>query len=197
MTIASTGLCRRQDSAARRLLALGVVVLILGPFLLACNEDDDDNGTNPVIRHPQDFLPPGTQGMPAVGSPRIATDTAGLQDIVNGGFQVYTNNGFQELAEQTYEGTVGSNSATVRIWIFDLGDAANAEALHDELLQEGSWEEWDGVGDAAHRRTELFSHIILFRRDNYSARLDISNSSQDAKDLVVLFATHIDQRIIG
>ena len=36
---------------------------------------------------------------------------------------------------------------------------------------------------------------MLFRRNEYSAQLTISASSQDAKDLVVLFATHIDEEI--
>jgi hypothetical protein len=129
------------------------------------------------------------------GSPRVATDTAGLQDIVNGGYEIFTTNGFQEMVEQNYEGTVAGTAATMRVWIFDMAETDNATVLHDELTRTGAWEEWSEVGDQAHRRTELFAHIIMFRREQYSVRLDISSSSQEAKDLLSLFATHIDQEI--
>jgi hypothetical protein len=189
---------RRRSFALRRSHAAWPLcaALLLGCLLLACGSDDDGNGnTDPVIRRPQDFLPPGTEDMPKSGDPQVATNTGELQDIVNGGYEVYTNNGFQEMAAQLYDGTVSGTAANVTVWIMDQGSAAGAAALHEDLLQVGAWEEYQGLGNAAHRRTELFSHIMLFRRDEYSAQLTISNSSQDAKDLVVLFATHIDEEI--
>jgi hypothetical protein len=161
-------------------------------FAAGCGSD---GSSKPAILHPEDFLPPGTEAMQKDGSPRTATDTAGLQDIVNGGFEVYTNSGFREMVEQMYSGTVGGANATVRVWIFDQATSDNAVALHEEILQEGTWEQTDEIGDAQYRRTELFASIILFRRDQYSAQLEISANSQDAKDLLVLFATHVDQEM--
>jgi hypothetical protein len=168
--------------------------LILPLSLLpGCGGDEDEPG--PTIRHLQDYLPPGTAGMVKDGSPRLATDTAGLQDIVNGGYEVYTNNGFREMIEQRYAGTVGGNSATMKIWIFDQSTRANVLALHDELLQVGIWENWGQAGEEGFERTELFAYLILFRRDEYSVRLEVGNTSQDGKDLLGLFATHIDQEM--
>lgn len=176
------------------LLAFAATCTLLAVVPAGCSKDEEGNG--PTIRRPQDFLPPGTAGMQKDGSPRIATDTASLQDIVNGGYEVYTNNGFQEMVEQLYSGTLGGTATSVKISIFDMVNTQNTITLHEELLQVGTWEEYDQIGDAAHRRTELFAHIFLFRRTGYSVRLEISNSSQDARDLVVLFATHIDQEIM-
>jgi hypothetical protein len=179
-----------------------LLLLLLIP--LGCSEDPasnddggDDGGDNGggEIRHPVDFLPPGTSGMPKDGTPTTATDTLGLQGIVNGGYEVYTNNGFQEVVEQMYAGTVGGEATTVRVWIFDMTRAQNAEALHDELLLVGTWVDTGQVGQADHRKTELLSYTILFRRGQYSARIEIYSTSQDAQDLALLFATHIDLEI--
>ena len=167
--------------------------LLMSP--LGCG--DDDGGPKPVIRHPQDFLPPGTEAMQKDGNPRTATDAAGLRDIVNVGFEDYTNSGFLEMVEQMYSGTVGGASAAVRVWIFDMSSEENCASLHDLLLQDGAWEDWGVLGDEDHRRTSPLGFVILFRRDNYSVQLDISANSQDARDLLVLFASHIDQEIQG
>jgi hypothetical protein len=155
----------------------------------------DDGGSKPAIQHLADFLPPGTDAMQKDGSPVTASDVTGLEDIVNGGFEVYVSNGFREMVAQHYSGTVGRSSATVRVWIFDQGSGDNAGSLNEELVREGAWEEVDEIGDDDHRRSELFAFIILFRRDQYSAQVEISANSQDAKDLLVLFATHIDQEM--
>jgi hypothetical protein len=135
--------------------------------------------------------------MPKDGPSRTATTTQTLQDIVNGGYEVYTNNGFRELAEQKYSGTVGTAAASFTVWIFDMGTAANAEALHDEQTQVGTWEAAGEVGEEDHRQTALFAYTILFRRGKYSVRLESSANSQDAQDLLILFATHVDQEITG
>jgi hypothetical protein len=169
--------------------------LILAVALTACNDDDDVTG--PELRDLADFLPPGTATLTKAGDPRLASDVASLQDIVNGGFEVYTNNGFQEMIEQLYEGSVGGSVANVKVMIFDQGNAANAAALNEELTLEGAWEAWGEIGDEAHKSGGLFAYIILFRRDEFSIRLDIDGSTQDAKDLLELFATHIDLEITG
>jgi len=173
-------------------LAAGIAFFILMTSPMGCG---DDGGTKAKIRHPQDFLPPATEAMQKNGPPRTATDTADLQDIVKDGYEVYTNNGFVEMVEQLYQGTVGQESAAIKIWIFDMGTAKNAESLHDELLQKGSWEEWNELGDEDHRQTKLLGFVILFRLDKYSVELEIDSKSQEAEDLLVLFATHIDYEI--
>jgi hypothetical protein len=175
--------------------ATWAVLSILMALLIGCG---DKGGPKPIIRRPQDFLPPGTETMQKDGGPRIATDVSGLKDIVGSGFADYTENGFLEMVEQMYSGTVGGTSATMRVWIFDMGTAEDAAGLHVLLLQEDpSWETWNDLGNEDHRRSTPFGYEILFRRDNYSAQLDISVDSQAARDLLFSFATQIDQAIGG
>ncbi|MFH1679487.1 MAG: hypothetical protein ABIH26_02440 [Candidatus Eisenbacteria bacterium] len=183
----------RSHHLARVLIVL--CVLILPAFLsLGCG-GDDEGGTDTVLRHPEDFLPPGTEGMPENGNPSTATDADGLREIVNGGWQIYTNNGFREMVEQLYSGTVGGTSATIQVWIMDVETSENAASLQEELTAESTWENAGVIGDEDHRLTSLFAYTILFRREGYSVQVEISTGTQDSKDLAVLFATHIDGEI--
>jgi hypothetical protein len=177
-----------------RARAAGLVLAFLLASMIGCG---DDGGPAPVIRQLVDLLPPGTDTMQKDGDPRTATDASGLKGIVGSESIYYTNNGFLEMIEQMYGGAVGGTGAVARVWIFDMGSAENAAALHEELLQGGSWEEWNDLGDEDHRRSTLLGFQILFRRDNYSAQLDISVTSQDARDVLFLFATQLDEAIIG
>lgn len=174
--------------------AAGIFFLAVSTSFIGCG---DDGNPTPIVSRPADFLPHGTEAMQQEGTPRTATDNAGLRDIVDEGFEYYATNGFLEMVEQMYSGTVGGTSATARVWIFDMGTAENTASLHEQLLQEGSWEDWAVLGDEDHRRSTELGFTILFRRDNYSAQLDINLSSQDARDLLALFANHIDQAILG
>ncbi len=181
---------------SRKFLALSVILAVVTLSLCGCK--DDDGGVTPPVRHPEDFLPPGTEGMPKYGSPRIATNVDELQEIVNGGYQDYSNNGFQEMVEQNYVGSVGGSPASATVRIFDLDSAENAAAVHGELTREGNWEVVEGLGDEAHQMTSgSLAHTLQFRRSLYWVSLVINSTVQDAKDLLLLFAIHIDQEIIG
>ncbi len=188
----------RHQSPVRAIFA-AVLLLILGALAVGCSEDSNDNGEQPVIRHPQDFLPPSTSGMLTSGDPSVATDAASLQDVVNGGYETYTNHGFEEMVYQRYEGTVGGTSAMAEVKIFDQGTTANAEALNHEIRQMGlfTWETLSGIGDEAHQGVGLNAYGIIMRRANYTSELTITSSTQDAQELLRLFATHIDTEIQG
>ena len=188
----------RRDSSILPIIA-AVVVLILGALAAGCTEDSNDNGGQPVIRQPQDFLPPSTSGMLTSGDPSVATDTASLQDVINGGYETYTNHGFEEMVYQRYEGTVSGTSAMAEVKIFDQGTAVHAEALNDEIRQMGqfTWESLSGIGDEAHQGVGLNAYGIIMRRADYTSELTITSSTQDAQELLKLFATHINNEIQG
>ena len=174
-------------------------MFILPLLLTACGDDDggNDNPGEPEIRHPEDFLPEGTEGMPKDGANETATDLDGLKGIVNGGFELYSDNGFEEMASQLYSGTVGGAAASIAVWVIDVGTAENATALFVELQQTYTLENGGELGDQDLRDTSgLFAYTLWFREAEYVSRLLISGSnSQDAKDLVLLFGAHIDQEI--
>jgi len=184
---------RRRPARAARRLGLAAALLVL--VLVGCSGDD---GAGPDTLRPQDLVPPGTAEMPKDGAVEVAADQTGLQGIVDGGWQMFTTNGFQEIVRQYYSGTVGGAAATVEVWISDQGTTSNADDLHDDYVQAvGTFVEWNNFADEAHTALGLGSYTIVFRRDRFWSRLSITASSQDAQDLLELFATHIDDEISG
>ncbi|MBN2172099.1 MAG: hypothetical protein JW819_12340 [Candidatus Krumholzibacteriota bacterium] len=184
---------RRPGRTARRLALLAAGLLVLA--LAGCSSDD---GAGPDTLRPEDLVPPGTAEMPQDGAPDVATDQIGLEDIVDGGWQMFTTNGFQEIVRQRYAGTVGGGPANVEVWISDQGTVSDADDLHDDYVQSvGTFIEWAGFADEAHTTLGMGNYTIIFRRDRFWSRLNITASSQDAQDLLELFATHIDDEITG
>jgi len=157
----------------------------------------DDSPTTP-IRHPQDFLPQEIGGMAADGAVRVATTTAQLQEIVDGGYQTYTQHGFREVAERNYAGSVGGTPTTLRARVFDQGSAANAEALYDDVnVDPGGCSIFEELGDEARICTGITSLTLQFRRDIYWIELVMFNTSADARAVLELVARHIDGEIQG
>jgi len=185
----------RSPSIATRIVTI-LALLSLWCWFSGCSEDEGDEQSQ--IRHTEDFIPPETTGMTKDGPVQIATDQTTLEEIINGGYQFYINNGFQELAAQNYLGTVGTYSnIAMEVWICDVQSAANGAGLHADLMQTGSWEQVDELGDADFRSEALTAYTILFRRGKYFMKLIIDLKTQDAKNLLGLFASHIDQEIAG
>lgn len=183
-----------RPSSIRSFLRLfaGLFVLVA----VGCSEDKKT--TEPPIRHPQDFFPQAISGMSRDGAVRVATTTAELQEIVDGGFQVYTQHGFRELAEQNYSGTVGGTQTGLQARIFDQGTSANATALHaDENVNLGGCSSLSGLGDEARHCPSFSSQTIQFRRGQYWVQLLIYNAAQDGRTVLELFAQHVDGEIQG
>ena len=126
--------------STRHTKSIGSIPLLLVTALVLLAAGCGGGGSEPAILHPEDFLPPGTDAMKKNGVATTATDVSGLEDIVNGGFEVYVSNGFREMVAQDYAGTVGGSSTNIRVWIFDQGTAENEATLNEELVLEGTWE---------------------------------------------------------
>lgn len=187
---------RSARSVAGRVV-IGFALLCMSMFTFGCSDDD---GSGPVIRNPEDFLPQSVGDMTRDGNPLTATTATELQGHINGGYEVYVENNFQDFAWQAYQGTVGGGQATVDVWIFELATADDARALYDEddHLCGALREELNGIGEQG----ELCFNPnegsrVIFQRGKYWVRIYVNNNTQDAKDLVELFATHIDSEIGG
>lgn len=173
------------------LLRIGLVVLLIA----GCGDDKKET-TEPPIRHPQDFLPQSVSGLAKDGAVRVATTATELQEIVDGGYQVYTSHGFRELAEQNYTGTVGGTQTSLLARLFDQETEANATALHaDENINTGGCSPSGGIGDDARYCPSFISQSIQFRRGQYWVQLAISDVSPDGRTVLELFAQHIDSEI--
>ena len=87
------------------------------------------------------------------------------------------------------------NGALVLELPYEVSPAENTAALHVELTDEGPWQANDEIGDEEDRLRASSYQTILFRRGQYTSELVITEGSQDGMDLLILFATHIDQEI--
>jgi len=175
-----------------------VTFLVLLLVAVAGCGGDDGGSTTPAIRHPQDFFPQEVTGMTLDGSPRTATTDEELEAIIDGGSTIYTAHNFREFAQQGYQGTVDGAQTALTAWIFELATERDSQELHDdEQVQTGNCQNVTDVGEQERLCLSFNSQMIQFQRDKYWVRLTITGASQDARDLMTLVATHIDQKIIG
>jgi hypothetical protein len=167
--------------------------LLLATALIGCGKD---NSPQPSIRHPQDFLPQTLSGLARDGAVRVATNVTELQAIVDGGYQTYTQHDFRELAEQSYSGTLGGSSTTLRARVFDQGTAAAATALFADVnVDPGGCTTLLDFGDEARICSGLLTQTVQFRRGIYWVELVIQDTSPDGRSLLELFAQHVDGEI--
>ena len=79
--------------------SLGAMLFSLALLPVGCGDDAE----KPAVRQPQDFLPQVLGGMVPEGDPTIATTLDELRATsVNGGFQPFVDNNFQEFVQQFY-----------------------------------------------------------------------------------------------
>jgi hypothetical protein len=168
---------------------------LLAVALAGCGKE---KSSQPAIRHPQDFLPQTISGMTRNGAVLVATNVTELQAIVDGGYQVYTQHDFRELAEQYYTGTVGGNTTTLRARVFDQGTVTGATALFADInVDPGGCITTTEVGDESRTCSGLLSQTLQFRRDIYWVELVIQDTSPDGRSVLDLLAQHIDGEIQG
>jgi hypothetical protein len=195
--MATIQLSTRTSSIFRISPAVALTFLALLAVALAGCGGNDKKSTTPAIRHPQDFFPQGVTGMTLDGSPRTATTDEELEAIIDGGSTIYTAHNFREFAQQDYQGTIDGTQSALSVWIFEMASEQDAQELHaDEQVQTGNCQNATDVGEQERICPSFNSQMIQFQRDAYWVRLTITNTSQDARDLTTLVATHIDQKIM-
>jgi hypothetical protein len=191
----------RRHPAVKALILLAVpgLILSLAAALPACSDDDGGGGTEPEIRHPEDFIPQGTSGMSKNGSVQVATNAEELQQIINGGYEVYVTYNFQELALQNYLGDVAGSQAALDVSIYDMGTPEDAVELHDdvEINGSGNYEELDDIGEEERLFTGLGWQKIHFLKGRYWVKIYIDSNSEDAKTLLGLFGAAVVDEIDG
>jgi len=166
-------------------------VLLVMLVLLAAGCSEDGSTT----KHPRDFLPPGDASLAQTGEPSIATNDTELNDIINGGWELFATYGFQEMVEQSYTGTIGTDTANGTIQIYDQTDVDNAAAVLEELTIEGSWTAMNGIGTEAYSQQDLGSYTVHLRQDQYVVTLLFSSFANDTLTVMTLMAQHIVQEI--
>jgi len=176
------------------LLAVSWFVCIITIFAIyGCGEENSD-GNNSILS-PIALLPTDNEisGWTTLGAYEEADDYESLYYIIDGGAQIYIDNGFISGAFQEYISTSGGIQLTVRI--YDQGSEANAKIVYDKVST-GIGIPWNGAGQEARiDESALASYIIEFYQRNLFVQVYIQRKTNEALNIAKLFASHISKRI--
>ena len=165
------------------------------------DEDDNDNNGNGLttLLSPADLLPDddAISGWESIGVYDEANDYDELYDLINGGAEVYIDNGFVSAAFQIYIDCVGGvcEDAAVHVRIYDQGSEANAAAVYDRVAT-GIGMPWHEAGmEARIDESALAVYTVEFWQRNMYVQVLIEEKSDAALNIAKLFASHVSREI--
>jgi len=180
---------RRKLIKDMLLIGLGLTFVFT---IYGCSSDDDNKSSliTPALLLPADDE---ISGWLSLGAYEEANDYDSLYEIIDGGAQVYIDNGFSSGAFQQYISSTGKGTITLRI--FDQGSEANASITYDKVST-GIGIPWSGAGeDARIDQTALASYTIEFWQRNFLIQVVIDEKTDEALNIAKLFASHISKNI--
>jgi hypothetical protein len=177
----------------------GVMCVVVVVVLSGCGGDSEGNGNNITLLAPADLLPDDNDisGWESVGVYDEANDYDALYDLIDGGAELFIDNGFVSAAFQIYTNCTGGacTDVPVRVRIYDQGTEANAVAVYDRVAT-GIGIPWDGAGvEARIDESALAVYTIEFWQRNMFVQVLIEEKSDDALNIAKLFASHISKKI--
>jgi hypothetical protein len=177
---------------------LSVFLLV---FLTSC--DKSDSVTDPDIITIADLMPRDNEisGWARIGGMDgqwKATNATELMDQINGGFELYTNNGFVEATMQSFSGTVNTQSGIViEIQIYDQGNADNAVLVFDDPnnVFANAFKPMNPPSEKAETRKDLFSWTMKFSKSRYYVLISILTAEEKGQDVLEIFANNLAGKI--
>jgi hypothetical protein len=173
-----------------------LIFILLCSSLFFCTKD---KGTNSKATSAADLLVKDNaiSGWTKSGRHWTTNSAVELRNEINGGSVIYTSRGFVEAAMQTYEGTILNYTETVELYIYDQGNEANAKSVYDEVVRGLSTSiDWmDGAGTEAKIEFGGMLQRIIFYHSKYFVSLTISSDTEEALDVLKIFATSVDSNI--
>jgi len=174
--------------------------LIFIAVLLAmsgCGEESEEKGKK--VLSPADMLPEDNDisGWAGLGAYEEANDYDGLYDLINGGAEVFIDNGFVSAAFHVYENCIGEvcSTALVHLRIYDQGTEDNAVATYDKVAT-GIGIPWDGAGmEARIDESGLASYTVEFWQRSFFVQVIIEEKTDEALNIAKLFASHVSSEI--
>ena len=189
----------------RHLLVWGMSVLFcLGLVIMGCEEDEADPGNGGTSIQIVDLLPgdgeiSGWNKGTEASDFQEAYDEAGLYAIINGGAQIYIDNGMESAVQQIYRGTVVATAAELVLFITDQGSATNCENLYnDPNILPPVVTALENIGDEANiDRSPPFHLGIYFRKGEFFVKITIEKAGEPdaAETIAMLFANNVDSNI--
>jgi hypothetical protein len=167
-------------------------------FFLACTNEE-----GPTIIDVVDLVPADNEisGWTRNGNIDIAENETQLYALIDGEGEVYIDHGFIKSAFQEYQGDVIGNLRSIRLRIFDIGNAANASAVyHDSRIENGNetpWTETEHAGTEARiDETLLFDYRLDFWQDRFYVEIIIfEEKTPQGLNIAKLFALNVSEAI--
>jgi hypothetical protein len=127
-------------------------------------------------------------GLKKSGEASLANDLNSLYDIINGGAQIYIDNGFEEGVFQTY--VQGASSFTLEI--YDQAGVAGARAVYDELYPASAELFFSGENrEAVVDQSRLSSYSIQHYQDRFFIRINTTEKNDAALNMAKLICSNI------
>lgn len=174
------------------------LILCLICALSGCGENDSDETKS--LLNPVDLIPRDDEisGWARLGTYDEANDYDSLYAIIDGGAQIFIDNGFISAVFQQYN-CISSGSecptALVTLHIYDQGSEENAQKVYDRTAT-GIGTPWSGAGvEARIDESAIASYTIEFWHKNFFIQVIIDEKSDEALNVAKLFASYISGKI--
>jgi hypothetical protein len=172
-----------------------IVILIAAS---GCSEEPEE-GDKKAFLTPVDLLPDDNDisGWTSVDTYQEANDYDGLYDLINGGAEVFIDEGFVSAAFQTYNYCVGGicSAALLHLRTYDQGSEENARAVYDKVGT-GIGIPWDEAGaEARIDESGLATYMVEFWQQNFFVQVVIEEKTDEALNVAKLFASHASSEI--
>jgi hypothetical protein len=190
-----------MTTCSRFLTVRIATLLILLAAASSCNKSDSSSNTDIVTI--ADLMPRENEisGWARIGGGEgqwKATNASELQNQIDGGSELFTNNGFVEAAMQSFTGTVNSQSGvTCEIQVYDQGSETNANTVFDDPnnVFAGPLTPSNPPSAKAQIRKDLFSWTIKFTKSHYYVLISILTSEDKGQDVLEVFANNVAGKI--
>ncbi len=166
--------------------------------LAGCGGNDSDEIKS--LLNPVDLIPRDDEisGWTRLGTYDEADDYDSLYAVIDGGAQIFIDNGFVSAVFQQYNCTsVGSECSTalVSLRIYDQGNEENAQKVYDRVAT-GIGTPWTGAGvEARIDESAIASYTIEFWIKNFFVQVIIDEKSDEALNTAKLFASHVSGKV--
>ena len=128
----------------------------------------------------------------------LATNPSELQQQINGGSELYTNNGFVEAAMQSYSGSVNNESnVECTIQIYDQSTAELSTRVFDDPnnIFANPVTPANPPSAKAQIRKDLFSYTMKYSKLKYYVLVTIFSADDKAQEVLEVFANNVAGKI--
>jgi hypothetical protein len=172
---------------------LSMIVALLVP---ACSKK---SSSDPTVQTVEDLLLKDNEisGWTRSGSGWVANNDQELFGPIDGAAPDYIQYGFEEGAGQDYSGRILLETATIELWIFDMGTVANASAIFSVRKEKlSSTETWSSAAlDTACVERSAVSQTLICTRSRYYIFVSTVSGLTEALEVEKMFASNVGMKI--